>query len=415
LSMIALILASQETKNKKREDKQRALKLKWTQEFNRMKTKKVPKFRMFDDEEESEEEKYEPPEKRLCQDSTKNSSKFRILDGEEEAAEREEKVKTPEKATEPDVFSSDEEEEHVNVRYPSANTLVVCPMSVMCQWAQEVSTKVAPNGLKVLTFHGPNRHEVGIEGFRSYDLIITSYNLLISELKRYGNASLLFAVHWNRVILDEAHIIRNVRTSGCSSVCQLRARCHWALTGTPVQNRAIDVFALLRFLEVPNFRDLQQWKKYLNEGMRGHRRLNFIIKPLMLRRTKKQLQESGDMPALPPLKVELICVQLSEPEMAVYQILSAISKKIFTQFLRQREQGNSDLNYYALERTPQFMEESFDTKYTEIYHRFLKSLGYNPGAKIKGIVILVLLLRLRQFCCHPGLMLGVSFLNVCSA
>jgi len=111
----------------------------------------------------------------------------------------------------------------------------------------------------------------------------------------------------------------------------------------------------------------------------------------------------------------LICVQLSEPEMAVYQILSAISKKIFTQFLRQREQGNSDLNYYALERTPQFMEESFDTKYTEIYHRFLKSLGYNPGAKIKGIVILVLLLRLRQFCCHPGLMLGVSFLNVCSA
>jgi len=187
------------------------------------------------------------------------------------------------------------------------------------------------------------------------------------------------------------------------------------LTGTPVQNRAIDVFALLRFLEVPNFRDLQQWKKYLNEGMRGHRRLNFIIKPLMLRRTKKQLQESGDMPALPPLKVELICVQLSEPEMAVYQILSAISKKIFTQFLRQREQGNSDLNYYALERTPQFMEESFDTKYTEIYHRFLKSLGYNPGAKIKGIVILVLLLRLRQFCCHPGLMLGVSFLNVCSA
>ncbi|XP_016954370.1 transcription termination factor 2 isoform X2 [Drosophila biarmipes] len=406
LSMIALILASQETKNKKREEKQRALKLKWTQEFNRMKTNKVRQFRMFDDDEESEEEeKYEPPEKRLCQATTKLGIKFRVLDDEEEAGEKKD-VKAAEKPSEPEVFSSDEEEQ-ANVRYPSANTLVVCPMSLMCQWAQEVSTKVAPNGLKVLTFHGPNRHDIGIEGFRSYDIIITSYNLLITELKRYGNASLLFAVHWNRVILDEAHVIRNVRTSGCSSVCQLRARCHWALTGTPVQNRAIDVFALLRFLEVPNFRDLQQWKKYLNEGMRGHRRLNFIIKPLMLRRTKKQLQKSGDMPALPPLKVELICVQLSEPEMAVYQILSAISKNIFTQFLRQREQGNSDLNYYALERTPQFMEESFDVKYTAIYHRFLKSLGYHPGAKIKGIVILVLLLRLRQFCCHPGLMLGM--------
>ncbi|KAI8044407.1 hypothetical protein M5D96_000565 [Drosophila gunungcola] len=339
LSMIALVLASQETKNKKRVDKQRSLEQKWTQEFNRFKTKKMPKFRIFDDEEESEEEKekYEPP------------------------------------------------------------------------WAQEVVSKVAPSAIKVLTFHGANRREIGLEVFRSYDLVITSYNLLMSEYKRFGNRSLLFAVRWNRVILDEAHIIRNVKTSCCSSVCQLKARCHWALTGTPVQNRAIDVFALLRFLEVPNFRDLQQWKRYLNEGMHAHRRLNFIIKPLMLRRTKQQLQESGDMPALPPLKVELICVQLSEPEMAVYQILSAISQKIFTQFLLQREKGNSDLNYYSLETTPQFIKDIFEAKYTEIYHRFLRSLGYNPGAKIKGIVILVLLLRLRQFCCHPGLMLGMLF------
>ncbi|KAH8343884.1 hypothetical protein KR084_001262 [Drosophila pseudotakahashii] len=409
LSMIALILASQETKNQKREEKQRALKLKWTEEFNRLKTKKVRKFRMFDDEEEAEEEeKYEPPEKRLCQSKSKKISKFRILDDDEKIEKKEEMNEPSEKAPEPGVFSSDDEEEgFTNVRYPSANTLVVCPMSVMCQWAQEVSTKVASNGIKVLTFHGPNRREVGLEEFRSYDLVITSYNLIVSELKRYGNASPLFAVHWNRVILDEAHIIRNVKTICCTSVCQLRARCHWALTGTPVQNRAVDVFALLRFLDVPNFRDLQQWKRYLNNDMRGHQRLNFIIKPLMLRRTKKQLQASGDMPALPPLKVELICVQLSEPEMAVYQILSAISKRIFTEFLRQREQGNSDLNYYALERTPQFINDSFDEKYLEIYHRFLKSLGYNPKAKIKGIVILVLLLRLRQFCCHPGLMVGM--------
>ncbi|XP_016976290.1 transcription termination factor 2 [Drosophila rhopaloa] len=380
LSMISLVLASQGTKSKKRVEKQRSLELKWTQEFNLVYNKKIPKFNIFDDEEESagEEEITEPSAKRLCQE--------------------------PEATN----FSSDEEEEHaVTIRYPPAGTLVVCPMSLMCQWAEEVASKVAPNALRVLTYHGANRQEIGLEVFRSYDLVITSYNLLVSENKRFGNSSLLFAVVWNRVILDEAHIIRNVKTSCCSSVCQLRARCHWALTGTPVQNRAVDVFALLRFLEVPNFRDLQQWKKYLNEGMDGHRRLNFIIKPLMLRRTKQQLQESGDMPALPPLKIELISVQLSEPEMAVYQILSAISQKIFTQFLLQREEANSDLNYYSLEKTPQFIKDIFEAKYTEIYHRFLRSLGYNPGATIKGIVILVLLLRLRQFCCHPGLMLGM--------
>ncbi|XP_043651644.1 transcription termination factor 2 [Drosophila teissieri] len=413
LSMIALILASEETKNRNREEKQRLLKLKWTQEFNRIHTKKIRKICMFDDEEESgEEENYEAPEKRDCQAKTKKkNSQFRILDDEDkdEVVVQNEKNELLAKTPEQEVFSSDEGEDNFSSgRFPSANTLVVCPMSVMCQWAQEVTSKVAQNAIRVLTFHGPNRREIGIEAFRSYDLIITSYNIVVSELKRYGNASPLFAVHWNRVILDEAHIIRNLKTSFCSSVCQLRARCHWALTGTPVQNRAVDVFALLRFLNVPNLRDLQQWKMYLNEGMLGHRRLNFIIKPLMLRRTKQQLQASGDMPALPFLKVELICVQLSKTEMAVYQILSAISKKIFKQFLLQREKGNSDLNYYALERTPQFInEEIFDERYNEIYERFLKSLGYNPGEKILGIYILVLLLRLRQFCCHPGLVLGM--------
>ncbi|XP_026834863.1 transcription termination factor 2 [Drosophila erecta] len=410
LSMIALILASEETNSSKREENQRALKLKWTQKY--IHTKKIRKISMFDDEEESgEEEKYEPPEKRVCQANTKKNSQFPILDDEDidEEVVEDEKNELVAKRPEQEVFSSDEGEEHfASGRFPSANTLVVCPMNVICQWGQEVTSKVAPNAIRVLTFHGPNRHEIGIEAFRSSDLVITSYNLLVSELTRYGNASPLFAVHWNRVILDEAHIIRNPETSFCSSVCQLRARCHWALTGTPVQNRAVDVFALLRFLNVPNFQDLQQWNRYLNESMLGHRRLNFLIKPLMLRRTKQQLQASGDMPALPSLKVELICVQLSKPEMAVYQILSAISKKIYTRILQQREKGNSDLNYNALERTPQFINEQiFDERHNEIYDRFHMLLGFNPGEKIFSIYTLVLLLRLRQFCCHPGLILGM--------
>ncbi|XP_017081990.2 LOW QUALITY PROTEIN: transcription termination factor 2 [Drosophila eugracilis] len=409
LSMIALILASLESKNKKREKKQRALELQWTEEFNRLKTKKIRTFRLFDDDEESlqEEEKYEPPKKRLCEAKSKKMAKSPTFDKEDKYGEEKEKNEPTVKSPEPLEFSSDEDDLK-NERYPTAGTLVVCPMSVMCQWAQEVVSKVAANGIKVLTYHGANRRDIGLQTFRSYDLVITSYNLVVSELKRFGIASLLFAVHWNRVILDEAHIIRNVKTSCCYSICQLRARCHWALTGTPVQNLAFDVFALLRFLEVPNFQDLQQWKRYLNEGMPGHRRLKFIIKPLMLRRTKQQLQESGDMPALPPIKIELICVQLSKQEMSVYQILSAISQRIFLQFLLQREKGNSDLNYYSLERTPQFINEKIlDPKYMEIYNRFLSSLGYHPGEKIHGIVILVLLLRLRQFCCHPGLMIGM--------
>lgn len=289
----------------------------------------------------------------------------------------------------------------------SAGTLVICPTSVLAQWAAEVSSKVAPNALKVYIFHGPNRRSIGLSKFRRMNIIITSYGIVSSEYTNYGNSSWLFSSHWERVILDEAHYVRNTKTTAWISISELKSECCWALTGTPIQNCALDCFALLKFLKVPNFRDLQKWRKYLNEGLAGHRRMNFLIKPLMMRRTKLQLQESGEIPRLPPLEIKFIDVQLSDSEMDVYKILSAISLRIFAQYLRQREQNNSDLDYYSNEVTPSFMAGSIEEKYQEIYENFLRSLRYNPKERVKGIVILVLLLRLRQFCCHPGLMVKV--------
>ncbi|XP_017844681.1 transcription termination factor 2 [Drosophila busckii] len=310
-------------------------------------------------------------------------------------------------AQSPDSESEDDDEDELLLpgrQRKSAGTLVVCPMSVMSQWAAEASNKVASNVIKVFIYHGTDRRKVSLSSFRSNDLIITSYSTVVSEWKNTGSDSWLFSLDWQRLILDEAHVIRNAKTATCQSVSSINARCRWALTGTPIQNRALDAFALLSFLKVPNFTDLNKWRKYLNEGMEGHRRMSFIIKPLMLRRTKLQLQASGDMPPLPPLQMNVVEVQLTTAEMAVYKILSAISIKLFAQYLRQREHQNKDLNYYSNETRPSFLNCEIEQRHEEIYRKFLRSLGYNPGEKIQGIVILVLLLRLRQFCCHPGLM-----------
>lgn len=291
----------------------------------------------------------------------------------------------------------------------NAGTLVICPTSVLAQWADEVTSKVASNTLTVYVFHGADRRSIGLSKFRSMNVVITSYGIVSSEYTNYGKDSWLFSSNWERLILDEAHFIRNTKTTSWISVSELKGECCWALTGTPVQNCALDCFALLKYLKVPNFKDLHKWRRYLNEGMAGHRRMNFLIKPLMLRRTKLALQESGELPPLPPLQVKLIDVNLSKAEMEVYEIISAISLRIFAQFLRQREKNNCDLDYYANNMTPSFMAGTIEEKYQEIYDNFLRALRYNPKERVQGIVILVLLLRLRQFCCHPGLMVKVVF------
>lgn len=280
-----------------------------------------------------------------------------------------------------------------------AGTLVICPTSVLKQWADEIESKVVSNTLKVCIFHGPNRYAIGLSELRRMDLVITSYGTVSSEYaKSKGHDSWLFTLEWERLILDEAHIIRNTKSKNCKSVLELKSQCRWALTGTPIQNSALDCWALLKFLKVP----IEPISVRKN-GIDGDNCMNSLIQPLMLRRTKLQLQKSGEMAPLPPMHVREIYVELSPPEMEVYKILSSISFKIFSQLLRQRKHNN----YNANEMEPSNVAGSTEQKYQESYDRFLRSLNYKPKERLKGMVLNGLVLRLRQFCCHPGLMVKV--------
>ena len=146
-----------------------------------------------------------------------------------------------------------------------SGTLVIAPMSVVGQWAEEVSRFSQPGVLKVLCHYGADRVNTAA-ALANYDVVVTSYGTLVSEASALGlrpaktanadddelpyvvseerrasgrggrHKKVLFGVHWERVVMDEAHAIKNRATEvACTTYC-ISATHRWCLTGTPIQN-----------------------------------------------------------------------------------------------------------------------------------------------------------------------------------
>ncbi|XP_055855562.1 transcription termination factor 2 [Episyrphus balteatus] len=284
--------------------------------------------------------------------------------------------------------------------YHNGGTLIVCPASLLRQWESEVNNRVHRHKLSVSVHHGQSR-DTKPRHLATYDIVVTTYQIVTRESKNKGA---LFSIAWKRVILDEAHVIRNHKSQSSIAVCELRSKCRWALTGTPIQNKELDVYALLKFIKCSPFDDLGHWKKWIdNKSAGGQQRLNTLMKSLMLRRTKAQLQQLGSLACLPerePCKnIEVI---LEKDEMNVYQKIMTYSKTLFAQFLYQRAEKNNDMYFLDQGSRPTYKQtKDPNGAYHKMHQKFSKLHGGERD--IKSHEILVLLLRLRQICCHPGL------------
>ena len=152
--------------------------------------------------------------------------------------------------------------------YPAKDpTLVLVPPVALMQWQNEIG-EYTDGKLKVLIVHGSNSKSknLTVKDYKKFDVIIVSYNTLESlyrkEMKGWARGenivkekSPLHAIHFHRLILDEAHCIKT-RTTGVAKACfALKGTYKWCLSGTPVQNRIGEFFSLLRFLEVRPFAD----------------------------------------------------------------------------------------------------------------------------------------------------------------
>ena len=199
----------------------------------------------------------------------------------------------------------------------TAPTLLIAPTSVIGNWEKEIQ-KFAPH-LKTLIHHGSQR-EKELAAFTTLcleqDMLITSYTLA-----RKDNA-LLSKVDWHRVVLDEAQNIKNPKAAQTKAILKLNATHRLALTGTPVENRLMDLWSIFNFLN-PNYLGKQtQFRKTYelpiqrdNDPIKSTV-LKQLIQPFILRRLKTDKNIIKDLPD--KIESKQYC-NLSKEQASLYQ------------------------------------------------------------------------------------------------
>ena len=193
-------------------------------------------------------------------------------------------------------------------------TLVVCPRSVVFNWADEIR-KFRP-GLTLSIYHGPRR---SLDP--QADVIITTYAVLRLD------EDILAKEDWACIVIDEAQAIKNPDSQVARSAYNLRGGFRVALSGTPVENRLEELWSLLHFTNrglLGGRRDFDdRWSRPISNGVTGAAEaLRKKVRPFLLRRVKRDVA-----PELPPRTDQILYCELEDSERAVYEAVRAATRK----------------------------------------------------------------------------------------
>ncbi|CAL3966417.1 unnamed protein product [Diplocarpon coronariae] len=258
-------------------------------------------------------------------------------------------------------------------------TLVVAPMSLLAQWQSEAENASKEGTMKTMVYYGAEKLAnlqtlcCQANAATAPNVIITSYGVVLSEynqvVARNGDRVShggLFSLKYFRVILDEAHHIKNRQSKTAKACYEIDAEHRWVLTGTPIVNRLEDLFSLVRFLRVEPWSNFSFWKTFITvpfeskDFMRALDVVQTVLEPLVLRRTKDMKTPTGEaLVPLPMKTVEIVNIELSAPEREVYDHIFTRAKRTF-------------------------------------------AASVEAGTVLKAYTsIFAQILRLRQTCCHP--------------
>ncbi|CCO29308.1 hypothetical protein BN14_03317 [Rhizoctonia solani AG-1 IB] len=200
-------------------------------------------------------------------------------------------------------------------------TLIVCPLSVLSNWETQIDDHCNPGALACYTYYGNNRN-VDPEILKDYDIVLTTYQTVSADFDRAGGfkntgelmaensedkrrSNGLFAIQWKRVVLDEAHQIRNHKTKIAQAATAIDGYYRWAVSGTPIVNSPTE-----------------------------------IMKHVSIRRSKEMQTADGKrLVELPQVMIHVTKVDLDDATRRIYETVEAHSRQRFMEMANASEDG----------------------------------------------------------------------------
>jgi superfamily II DNA or RNA helicase len=199
----------------------------------------------------------------------------------------------------------------LQLRRAGGPSLVVCPASLIGNWERELS-RFAPD-LPVRRYHGGDRHLTGVG---ATEVVLTTYGVVRRDRES------LAGVAWDLVVADEAQHVKNPMSKGARELRGIKARARLALTGTPVENRLSELWAILDWTTPGLLGRLSDFTEQIavpveREGDEVAReRLTSIVRPFILRRRKSDPEIA---PELPPKTETDQLLPLSPEQATLYE------------------------------------------------------------------------------------------------
>ncbi|KAH8115819.1 SNF2 family N-terminal domain-containing protein [Phellopilus nigrolimitatus] len=272
--------------------------------------------------------------------------------------------------------------------------LIVAPTVAIMQWKNEIEAYT--DGFKIAIWHGASR-EVNMKELQKFDVVLTAYSVLESAFRKQQSGfkrggkiikekSPVHQIKWNRIILDEAHNIKERATNTSKAAFELKSSFKWCLSGTPLQNRVGELYSLVRFLGGDPFSfyfckkcdckslhwrftdkrtcdecshsPMQHtcfWNSEIltpiqKNGLEGvgetaFKKLRILLDRMMLRRTK--IERADDL-GLPPRTVIIRRDYFSNEEKELYLSLFSDAKRQFSYYVDQGTLLNNYSNIFSL-------------------------------------------------------------------